>query len=62
MMAELGQIVEETNPAETLLVVDAMTGQEAVRVAETFLEQPPLTGLVLTKMDGDACGGAALSI
>ena len=60
-MAELGQIVEATNPSETLLVVDAMTGQEA-KVAETFLERLPLTGLVLTKMDGDARGGAALSI
>jgi signal recognition particle subunit SRP54 len=62
MMAELAQIVEATTPAETLLVVDAMTGQEAVKVAETFFERLPLTALVLTKMDGDARGGAALSI
>jgi signal recognition particle subunit SRP54 len=62
MMDELAAVVAVTNPAETLLVVDAMTGQEAVRVAETFLERLPLTALVLTKMDGDARGGAALSI
>jgi signal recognition particle subunit SRP54 len=62
MMAELDEIVQATSPSETLLVVDAMTGQEAVKVAETFLERLPLTALVLTKMDGDARGGAALSI
>lgn len=62
MMAELAEIAEATSPAEILLVVDAMTGQEAVRVAETFHERLPLTALVLTKMDGDARGGAALSI
>ena len=62
MMTELAQIVEATSPSETLLVVDAMTGQEAVKVAETFLERLPVTALVLTKMDGDARGGAALSI
>jgi signal recognition particle subunit SRP54 len=62
MMEELAQIAKATSPAEILLVVDAMTGQEAVRVAETFLEHLPLTALVLTKMDGDARGGAALSI
>jgi signal recognition particle subunit SRP54 len=62
MMAELAGIVDGMRPAETLLVVDALTGQEAVRVAETFLERLPLTALVLTKMDGDARGGAALSI
>jgi signal recognition particle subunit SRP54 len=49
-------------PAETLLVVDAMTGQEAVNVAEAFHARLPVSGLVLTKMDGDARGGAALSI
>jgi signal recognition particle subunit SRP54 len=49
-------------PAETLLVVDAMTGQESVRVAEAFHQRLPVTGLVLTKLDGDARGGAALSI
>lgn len=62
MMAELAALSADTQPAEVLLVVDAMTGQEAVRVAETFLEHLPLTALVLTKMDGDARGGAALSI
>ncbi len=62
MMAELAEVAEGTSPAETLLVVDAMTGQEAVKVAETFLERLPVSALVLTKMDGDARGGAALSI
>src|SRR6185295_4462480 len=49
-------------PVETLLVVDAMTGQEAVGVAQAFVAAVPVTGLVLTKIDGDARGGAALSI
>jgi len=62
MMDELVRIAGAVTPAETLLVVDAMTGQEAVRVAEAFHARLPLTGLVLTKMDGDARGGAALSI
>jgi signal recognition particle subunit SRP54 len=62
MMAELKGLVSALQPAESLLVVDAMTGQEAVRVAETFHASLPLTGLILTKMDGDARGGAALSI
>jgi signal recognition particle subunit SRP54 len=62
MMDELAGIVDGIKPAETLLVVDAMTGQEAVRVAETFIERLPMTALILTKMDGDARGGAALSI
>jgi signal recognition particle subunit SRP54 len=62
MMAELEGLVRSLQPAESLLVVDAMTGQDAVRVAETFHARLPLTGLVLTKMDGDARGGAALSI
>ena len=53
---------KKLNPAETLLVVDAMTGQDAVRSAEEFNSRVSLTGLVLTKMDGDARGGAALSI
>jgi Signal recognition particle GTPase len=61
-MDELVRIVGALTPAETLLVVDAMTGQEAVRVAEAFHARLPVTGLVLTKMDGDARGGAALSI
>ena len=62
MMDELVRIVGSVTPAETLLVVDAMTGQESVRVAEAFHARLPVTGLVLTKMDGDARGGAALSI
>ncbi len=62
MMAELAQIKKVLKPVETLLVVDAMTGQDAVRVAEDFHSRVNLTGLVLTKMDGDARGGAALSI
>lgn len=62
MMDELVRIAGALTPAETLLVVDAMTGQDAVRVAEAFQQHLPLTGLVLTKMDGDARGGAALSI
>jgi signal recognition particle subunit SRP54 len=62
MMDELVRITGSVTPAETLLVVDAMTGQESVRVAEAFHAKLPVTGLVLTKMDGDARGGAALSI
>lgn len=62
MMEELVRIAGQVTPAETLLVVDAMTGQEAVRVAEAFHARLPVTALVLTKMDGDARGGAALSI
>jgi len=62
MMDELVRIAGAITPAETLLVVDAMTGQESVRVAEAFHARLPVTGLILTKMDGDARGGAALSI
>jgi signal recognition particle subunit SRP54 len=62
MMDELVRIAGAVTPTETLLVVDAMTGQESVRVAEAFHQRLPVTGLVLTKMDGDARGGAALSI
>ncbi len=62
LMAELAAVRAALNPAEVLLVVDAMTGQDAVNAAEEFHRQVPLTGLVLTKMDGDARGGAALSI
>jgi signal recognition particle subunit SRP54 len=62
MMDELVRIAGKVTPAETLLVVDAMTGQESVKVAEAFHHRLPVTGLVLTKMDGDARGGAALSI
>ena len=62
MMQELEQIRLLARPADVLLVVDAMTGQEAVAVAQGFHERVPLTGLVMTKIDGDARGGAALSI
>jgi signal recognition particle subunit SRP54 len=62
MMAELTRVKKELKPAEILLVVDAMTGQDAVQVAEEFHTRLDLTGLILTKMDGDARGGAALSI
>ncbi len=62
MMAELAQVKKVLQPSEVLLVVDAMTGQDAVQVAEEFHSRVGLTGLILTKMDGDARGGAALSI
>ncbi|MFC2001499.1 signal recognition particle protein [Chloroflexota bacterium] len=62
MMEELTLVKKQVKPAEVLLVVDAMTGQDAVRVAEEFHARVSLTGLILTKMDGDARGGAALSI
>ena len=62
MMDELRQIREKISPHEILLVVDAMTGQDAVNVAEHFHQQLGLTGVVLTKLDGDTRGGAALSV
>ena len=62
MMEEAADIKKVLNPDEVLLVVDAMTGQDAVRAAEQFHQKVGLTGLILTKMDGDARGGAALSI
>ena len=62
LMDELKAIKSKTEPAEILLVADAMTGQEAVRIAEGFDEQVGLTGLILTKVDGDARGGAAISM
>jgi signal recognition particle subunit SRP54 len=62
MMQELVNVKAKINPTEILLVADAMTGQEAVGVAETFHERLGVTGLILTKMDGDARGGAALSL
>ncbi len=62
LMAELEQIKAETKPAEVLFVADAMTGQDAVKSAEEFHRRVGLTGVILTKMDGDARGGAALSI
>ena len=61
-MAEIAERRRGVAPVETLLVVDAMAGQEAVAVAQAFAAAVPLTGLVLTKIDGDARGGAALSI
>ncbi len=62
LMAELEQIRSRVSPAEILLVADAMTGQDAVRVAQEFHGRVELTGLILSKMDGDARGGAALSM
>ncbi|MFQ5872816.1 MAG: signal recognition particle protein [Dehalococcoidia bacterium] len=62
LMKELSAIKRAISPTEALLVVDAMTGQDAVRAAEEFNKRVGLTGLILTKMDGDARGGAALSI
>ena len=62
MMDELGDIKAAVNPTEILLVVDAMTGQVAVDVAKTFNEKLDITGVILTKMDGDTRGGAALSV
>jgi len=62
MMHELEEIKARTSPREVLLVADAMTGQDAVRVASEFHERLGLTGLILTKVDGDARGGAAISM
>ncbi|MBI3894036.1 MAG: signal recognition particle protein [Candidatus Wallbacteria bacterium] len=62
MMEELEQVAAFVNPHEILLVVDSMTGQDAVRVAEDFQKRLDLTGIILTKLDGDARGGAALSV
>jgi signal recognition particle subunit SRP54 len=62
LMAEIADVAIAVTPTEALLVVDAMTGQEAVAVAQAFAAVVPLSGLVLTKIDGDARGGAALSI
>ncbi|MDF1767763.1 signal recognition particle protein [Maricaulis sp.] len=62
MMAEAHEIARVTNPHETLLVADALTGQDAVETARRFHERLPLSGLVLTRMDGDGRGGAALSM
>ncbi len=62
LMAELVKIKESTEPAEILLTVDAMTGQDAVNVAKTFNDLLDITGVVMTKMDGDTRGGAALSV
>lgn len=62
MMEEIEQISKNASPTETLLVVDSMTGQDAANVAKTFNEKLELTGVILTKTDGDARGGAALSM
>ena len=62
LMGELQNIKAQTNPAEILLVVDSMTGQDAVNVAKTFNEQLDITGVILSKLDGDTRGGAALSV
>lgn len=62
LMEELQRIRDEVEPHEVLLVVDAMTGQDAVNIAREFTEQVGITGLVLTKLDGDTRGGAALSV
>jgi signal recognition particle subunit SRP54 len=62
MMAELKSISARVHPVETLLVVDSMIGQEALNIAQGFRDNIPITGLMLTKMDGDSRGGAAISI
>jgi signal recognition particle subunit SRP54 len=62
MMSEAAEIAKISTPSETLLVADALTGQDAVRTAKAFHERLPLTGLVLTRADGDGRGGAALSM
>ena len=62
MMGEIKQVHSVANPVETLFVVDAMIGQDSVNTAKAFNETLPLTGVILTKVDGDARGGAALSV
>src|SRR5690606_3295911 len=62
MMEEIRQVHAAAKPSETLFVVDAMTGQDAAITAQAFNEALPLTGVILTKVDGDARGGAALSV
>jgi len=62
LMAEVAQVAKAVDPAETLLVADAMTGQDAVTIATEFREKVGVTGIVLTRIDGDARGGAALSM
>lgn len=62
MMSELTELRKTANPTEVLLVIDAMTGQDAVNAAKAFNEQVELTGVILTKTDGDTRGGAALSV
>jgi len=62
MMKELKELKKEANPTETLLVIDAMTGQDAVNAAKAFNDEVELTGVILSKVDGDTRGGAALSV
>jgi signal recognition particle subunit SRP54 len=62
LMLEVAAIKQQVNPHETLLVADSLTGQDAVNIAKTFNERVPLTGIILTRADGDARGGAALSM
>jgi len=62
LMSEAAAVREATNPHETLLVADSLTGQDAVNIAKAFHERMPLTGIILTRADGDARGGAALSM
>ncbi|GFH31640.1 SRP54 domain-containing protein, partial [Haematococcus lacustris] len=62
MMAELRDIKAAVKPTDTLLVVDAMTGQEAANLVKAFNDEVDISGAVLTKMDGDSRGGAALSV
>ncbi|NKB46729.1 MAG: signal recognition particle protein [Legionellales bacterium] len=62
MMDEIKQLHQAVNPAETLFIVDSMTGQDAANTAQAFNDTLPLTGVILTKVDGDARGGAALSV
>jgi signal recognition particle subunit SRP54 len=62
MMAEIAQLHAALSPVETLFVVDSMTGQDAAKTAKAFADTLPLTGVILTKVDGDARGGAALSV
>jgi signal recognition particle subunit SRP54 len=62
LMAEMKAVASVATPTEVLLVVDSLTGQDAVNVAQSFSDEVPLTGVVLTRMDGDARGGAALSM
>jgi signal recognition particle subunit SRP54 len=62
MMSELKEVKRAVNPTEVLLVVDAMTGQEAASLVSTFNVEIGITGAILTKLDGDSRGGAALSI
>ena len=62
MMSEIKELTKAVNPVETLFVVDSMTGQDAANTAKAFNDALPLTGVILTKTDGDARGGAALSV